>query len=796
MLEKLEELLAKCNDFIGRLHIYDFANSTKIDIELQYIAAKLMGKLVKVLRFSVDIQLKGHIWAKLGKQSFLGNSEIDKLISEMSSLVEDEHRLLATLSYKDITNIRQVMAQQQVAADVKSWRMVISKALGFANDEPKRLWQNKFEEINNSLISNTGNWVTNTQEFKEWVALPDNPSVRPSDGKAFLVIKGAENSGKSYLMANIVNHLYQIRSNHAIAYYFHDRGADRQMDRIRTRSLVLKCLLWQCATSLSVLIKSMAEKCQYIGHNPNVDDMWRQLFLQNTRIHGMKAHFYILVDGVEDGVKDVLQVLKMLVKEYPETFRILIATRDRGLSLSSYTRLDLSSDMQVKANEDIDLHIQHYLNNMPAFEESTHPKATEYRKRIAKTIREKTKGDFAWMTIVFERLHSKHHLADIDKILNDMNKRPKDQIRDEIERLNRSLSPEEIKEINEVILWVLKSQVTPTLDDMSAVLSLSSHTESLMPLRRRLNPLLQANESDRIEFRLSEIKEQIPEKPNLSTSPSSVEAQSLLGTPSSSQLVEAEVETVHRFLRYVSPRKEDYDKKRLEEILWGDSLNGMKITISYDKQNAHLKMALTCLQAFTRSDDHTERLLPYAGEYLLHHLSKAKPKEADMDLKVELGTSLVKLFNEAHCIDKMFWTRAEYMSHPTWLETEGTWLKGNRERWLYTPSGVNEVLRWFSDPITKEYLDAGKDWVDELTKERTVGQHRKILLRGVAERLAIRLFLDKKTYTTREQLTAVYFLNGYMQVSPSDQVRMCSAVYHYRLTIRKMMHLTRRTAIE
>ncbi|KAE9365639.1 hypothetical protein N431DRAFT_563490 [Stipitochalara longipes BDJ] len=709
MLEKLEVLLTKCNDFIDRLHIYNFPNSTDdVDgIELRYIAAKLMGNLVKVLRFSVDIhKSKRFISAKLAKQSFLHDNEIGKLMDEMSSLVEREHHLLATLSYKGITNIKEVMAQEQVAVDSKAWRIAISKALGFADEEPKGLWQNKLEEIRNSLIPNTGKWVTETQEFKDWVALPSS-SVTPSDKKSFLAIEGAENSGKSYLMANIVNYLDQMRPAHAIAYYFHDRDADRQMDRTRTLSLVSKCLLWQCATSLGLLLKSMAEKCQHIGYNPNIDDMWGQLFLQNTRIDTVKTQFYILVDGVDDGVKDVIQVLKTLVEKHPETFRILIATRssDKG---GLFPCLALSKAVEDKINEDIDLYIQHHLKNMPAFEESTHPKAAEYKEKIAKRVREKTRGDFAWMTIALEKLRSKHHLLDIDRILLDMEKHRKDQIKGEIEHLNRSLSAEEIKEINEVILWVITSQVTPTLDDMSAVLSFNSHTESLMPLRRRLNPLLQANESDRIKFRLSEIKNEISKKFKTSSSQSSAETRSFLGAPDSLPLVEAEAETVHCFLKYVSPRKDDYDKKALESILWGDLLKG-KTTISYDKQNAHLKIALTCLRVLiSESNEHTERLIPYVGKYLLYHLGEAKPKEADINLKASL------------------------------------------------------VSRWFSDSTTRSKIpESSKTWVNDLINKNNASRLHEILFRGVAERLATRLFLGK-TYTIREQLTAVYFLSGYI----------------------------------
>ncbi|XP_014550291.1 hypothetical protein COCVIDRAFT_31932 [Bipolaris victoriae FI3] len=144
MQEMLEELLSK------------------YVIELRYITAKLIGSLVRVLRFSVDIGKSNRgILGRLVKHSFLGDNEIGKLFSEMSSLVEEEHRVLATLMYRGVRNIQQVMTQQQIASDAKAWRIAISKALGFT-DEPKQLWMDRLQDIRLSLIPDTGHWATKT----------------------------------------------------------------------------------------------------------------------------------------------------------------------------------------------------------------------------------------------------------------------------------------------------------------------------------------------------------------------------------------------------------------------------------------------------------------------------------------------------------------------------------------------------------------------------------------------------------------------------------------------------------
>src|ERR1700761_5829316 len=79
LFEKLGLVLSTCNDFIGRLHIYDIPNSGEKSpelTELRYIAAKLLRKLVEIFRFSISISSSSRkVMKKLAKQGFLGDSD-------------------------------------------------------------------------------------------------------------------------------------------------------------------------------------------------------------------------------------------------------------------------------------------------------------------------------------------------------------------------------------------------------------------------------------------------------------------------------------------------------------------------------------------------------------------------------------------------------------------------------------------------------------------------------------------------------------------------------------------------
>lgn len=663
--------------------------------------------------------------------------EVDDLMNEMNNLVHEENNVLTALSFSNIHDVQQVLEQQKNAETAQGWRQAISKALGFEGDDPQPVWSRSLKEI--VPVSGTGSWLWERSYFKTWSTPNAEGTVKPA-----LILQGIENTGKTYMMANIVRHLEEAPTDRVVAYYFHGKTSDMSTGFNRTLEFISCSLLWQCATSSESLIKSLASKCQQMGYNPCFLDAWNQLLLQNKEINHIKRTFYLLIDGLEDGLlKRVFPLLERLAKSKDQTFRIFLSTRSSSLSAHFDPSLYSYYHIQQNNNQDIELFIKHRLRSMPAFDDTKHPKAQSYREKILRTVHEATKGDFEWTSIILDRLRSKHYLADIDEVLEGVHKPREEQVRKEIEMFNKTRAPEEIQEMNEAIRWLLTAPVAPSLDNVTAALNVNGYPDSLMPLQSRLKPLLDADEYGRIHFRLNEFRDYVLNHEK------SINTQKTDIIIANSTSLEKEKETVHRFLKYVVPMK-DYDKAKLEKILWREL--STSASLGYNQRNAHVEMAMTCLRALTSESDNTEKLRLYAGDYILYHLEQADPKTTDKNYKEDIERSLVKLLTDPNCIDSLFWTRAEHMSHQTWTETEGKWLMNNRKRWLYTPDGMTQLARWLKNSINQV--------AEEAEDKDSTYRHDKIL-RHAAERIAHHLFVGN-AYTRREQLTAIHFLNGYV----------------------------------
>ncbi|KAH7389871.1 hypothetical protein BKA66DRAFT_548243 [Pyrenochaeta sp. MPI-SDFR-AT-0127] len=749
-LEKLDELFERCNYFIGRFHTYDI-NSEDTNIGLRYIATKLLHQVVQILRYSIETLPAKGTWKDLARKGFLGESKIDALIAGLSVLVEEENNILTALSFDKVTKIEQILEQEQTATDAKAWRITVSKAIGFGDVEPKRVWAEKLGQIES--LPKTGDWLFKMDQFTSW----RDPEATKS--QPILVIEGAKHTGKTFLMASIAKRLEQESKGSPVVYYFHDASANRTDNYLL--ALVSKCLLWQCITASGSLIKAAAALCQRMGYNPNIYASWKQLLLENSAeaaTTSPKRTFFVLIDGLEDELmKDVSILLKALTTSTENNFRILVSTRsaDGPLNGESSARIHLRNDDVINNGTDVEAFIKFKLRYMSAFEHNNHHEALTYQKKIIHTIKKASGGDFAWMAVVLENLRTKHRLDDINEVLDNAKESRERQAKAEIERLNAELPDEDIRELNKAVLWTVTSREALTLEEMDAALCLGGHSESLRPLSDRLKPLLGVNESQRVEFMLPEVKAELLRAPP----PLKSEASGLL-TNAEQTLRAAEIKSVHRFLTHVYPRRKDYDKQNLETILWGAST---KLALCYDKHNAHIELASKCLQILTSErNDASEKLRTYAGKYLLCHLNNTNIDKADVGKKSALRLLLVQSLTEQRYIDSLFWTRSEYMSHQLWEKTEGAWLEENRKRWLYNNDGVTEMKRWFSEPsVASELVGLNQTMMQNFLIAQENGQGHSILLKVAAERLARLLFLEN-THTRREQLTAVYFLNGYV----------------------------------
>lgn len=775
MFENIAELLERCYTFLSRFHSY----KNNMTLPLQLVACKLLHHIVKVCRYSVEIWTsKRKAWSALLKDGFLGESDVKDLMAKMEQLVHDELALLVAESFSHLIEIGKTIAgeeaQRKGVADAQAWKRAISESLwmGEEGNEPKPVWKNAKREIEKTLIQGTGQWIQDNQQFRAWVKTQDTPSS-PASSNSVLVLKGKGNSGKTRLVANIINQFEVSTPRPVVGYFFHQRDSKRPLSRNKLRSTISRSLLWQFATSRDALTRSMARASAKMGYNPDYIDIWRQLFLDLDPAEMLKSNYYIIIDGLDNDIGSVIPLIYEITRL--GRVRVLLTAKDDVVTSFSNKQAFPFSTVELLGNHnsnlaDIGKFISEGLDSMDALKDDGSTSVKHWRKRIRDELEKRTKGDYIWISTILSSLARADRATEFSDVLKNIQVTRAEQIQEEIVRLNKDLSDANIEDLNRIILWVTAAQELPTVGEMNAVLFLEFGPGSFIPLQQRLGPLLELNNAGRVNFKSPEIKNIIPPpKPTLGHNDG---AKFGAGDTAKSS---ANTETVHRFLEYVCPRRE-YDKASLETFLWENSTPSKSSGIHYDEANSHMCVALICLKFLTsKKNKATEELRTYAGTHLCYHLKKTKlPQDdqttqaanVDHTLIMQAVALLVKLFTDNDSIDSLFWTRAEHMSQHLWSKGEGEWLKRNRRRWLYTSEGVNELVRWFTNPVVAEEMkdmkNITKDQKDLVRDFIQKKDHRhKILLEPVAKRLAHHLLFED-IFTSREECTAVYFLHGYV----------------------------------
>jgi hypothetical protein len=340
----------------------------------------------------------------------------------------------------------------------------------------------------------------------------------------------------------------------------------------------------------------------------------------------------------------------------------------------------------TRSSEDVDKYIISQMDNIPMLRDTSRQGISEWRQIIMDELRDKCAGDYFKLNTSLAALAKVDLIEDIREVLTDAGKPRMDQIQAELRRLNNTRTIKEIREINEIILWVDSGKVFFSVEMMDAILSvkhrgpsftLRSHqqpplmrrqttelsteahdhamltTISLLPLAQKLRekyPIFSVTDSGVVDWRNSEIRSQIPVQGYQQDIRFDGEA------PSRAQVIqESEIGIIRHFLANVCP-EDLYNRFEFEEFFKQKLGARLKEYIHLDPDNADLRIAFTCLVILTDKEmRRKEKLRGYAMFWLLEHLKAVDLSAADRYLKGQVGSLLVRLFTEDCGIDSLFW---------------------------------------------------------------------------------------------------------------------------------------------
>jgi hypothetical protein len=202
---------------------------------------------------------------------------------------------------------------------------------------------------------NTGRWLLNSTEYKEWKTKPDSK----------LWLKGKPGYGKTVLSSTTIEDLlsvYQDIPQVAILFFYFrydvrtTQGGDDQYNQM-LRSLLVQ-LSHQCQT-LPDKLDELYEKHLNGGRQPSNSD----IAITITDLLSGFGHVFLVLDGLDecDEIRSILKFLKQLAEKPISGLHLLATSRNYDIieeSLESFDQIRLEEEVVV---EDIALFVDEEL---------------------------------------------------------------------------------------------------------------------------------------------------------------------------------------------------------------------------------------------------------------------------------------------------------------------------------------------------------------------------------------------------------------------------------------------------
>ncbi|KAF4448165.1 putative neutral amino acid permease protein [Fusarium austroafricanum] len=770
IFESLTGLLQRCNDFMQRLEEYKSWLNTK----LERVACKHLQLFVAICDRMILLRKTSSKIRAFAKVLFLKDDGVKDLLSLMDGLVDKEHNLVTALTYCRTSEIQKMVesqveseGQRKQESEVKKWKKSLAQTLGFEQSmidkegEPIPSWTKTLTDLKNNLIDGTGTWILEDHDFNIW-ANEDGSS------KPILVLYGEDGTGKTYTMANVLKHLshHNGMARSVVSHIFMDSESKKEEVQEDVLVAISRSLLWQCAAASEALTKSMAIICKEVKEFDGTLGHWDKLFFGNHHVQKMDTMFYFGIDGVDEKMLSNSKFLKLL--ESFSSYRnakirlFLTAKTQTWRALKSVEGIDFNSiNVSEKNHNDIETYIIHRMDAMDTLKDATRPGIPGWRQTILTTLQKRSAGDYFILATSLDSISKKDLIEDIQEVLDNVHNTRKGQIDAEIQKLQATLTVNEIREVNEIIQWLISAERWPSLNELDAVLAFvhgkhGSSKTSLLPLDKKLESkylLFRVSGEGLVKWKSEEIEDRIPKK--------TISARDSTHLSGLRKVQDAEINIVEHFLKQVCP-SDLFDKFDFQTFFDKKRKDGSENTIAWDEENAHINIAITCLKTLTEKRNVcTQELKNYAGQYLLFHLSKVDRLVADRVLKSFAGDLLVQLFTTDDGIDSLFWISEDDIGYNRWEKTENIWLAENRRIWLYTEEGMDQLQLWFNDTAAiGNITDENHKALISAFKDPETNRH-EALLGPTAKRLATHLLRSGKLL--REGLkTAVLFLMGYL----------------------------------
>lgn len=533
-------------------------------------------------------------------------------------------------------------------------------------------WTSRQRQLCNTRLKQSGRWIIDRDElgFSRWA------DGRELQGQTkVLTVQGDSGCGKTFITNEVITQLQEkYRSDNSteqvsIAWYFY--GEDSRGDSLER---CLRCIILQLASNNPTYAKLVAKACQSSSRIAHAEDIWKSLVMNLQ--HTMKGAYYICIDGLENLgehgasnsaigmiVRDVLSGFKGMpvrlyltgtddamtraVQDGPGVQRILLGpVIDLGHKMRRMSPEEVNnSTVMVPVINSVDLEgfalakIEEMGNKKPDLKSFV----TEARvKQLVAGVH----GHYEQLEAKLVQINACDDEQKIQAIIERTGDDSRTSIRRSLKVSIDSLSPEQIEQLNELLIWIAACKNTSIEFLQSALYLAFRRTLLLRDLVATTFSGFLTVDDETLNVKLKSeqfrqiLREETQSHPNLAHTGVVV-----------SELSQPEINLCSDIIKNVCGDRL-FDRFRFDEY-FGSLAGKQRFTVRLDDDDS-LNVAITrsLLQALCESTDrsHLEPLRKHASiwfyEYLKVFVERLDYFEPNRESLSQIGTSLSRVLHD------------------------------------------------------------------------------------------------------------------------------------------------------
>ncbi|GIZ45940.1 hypothetical protein CKM354_000908600 [Cercospora kikuchii] len=796
VFNNITALMERVSVFLERLRIYldDTDAKTKLDKRLRLTTYRVLEHFLMIMGLAHKLtrgwKAKWKLAAKIA--AFGDDDGVKDALATLERLIANQTQTEITVIVKDMSeaakNIRSLNSKLDTIADAQE---KAASSLGFLQtaeerrkaededrkrletvrealniDSTKKPWTEKQDELWGKHIEGTGNWLLEYKapgmSFARW-ADPKQPDLN------VLSVKADEGFGKSFLCSIVVKHLQEKHredSRICVAYYYFARDVQDKSPINRA----MKAIIWQLASSITTVsrdyLKLAAKVCGSNKDFGRTADLWQKLVSEAAK--HLDATFYIVLDGIDETESEAGKPLASIITQImqPEKdallrVRLFLTGRASGLDALSddveshipQIKIAGQADQKSLNEDDILLYAESRLDDMDIFtnkSERNADKIVELKERARTELGTGVKGDYFALDYKLDSVSKSRNFREVEEVLSLARESRSQAIAREINQLNDTLRKDEIREVNDLLMWVITAFQYLSIDQCESVLRLKADTFTLVALEKQIKEkyysLFDVDDEKLVTMRSDDIREYLDKKDE-DTLKDNGSTHLKLHSSEHVALQEGEIALVKRVLQTHLKNifgGDDLYERFDFDAFFASKLGDQAVRIHLEPMNiSHVRLSQACLVAICDKfgEEEYASFHVYAYEWFADHLRAISDNDdIDVATKQDVGRKLVRILREEALIAE-------------WWSAERMFLKSY---WVFGTSCLDAVFKWLSDPVVQRgMLDmpTERQWVISATSDDTTPTQ---ILVNVAK------FMAKKWYDQDDPSgDAFWWLYGY-----------------------------------